>query len=274
MEGAYCVHANLADCPPARQSSHPPSATNIAEDRTTCTTPRGTPRTASSQGPSLQGGRSRDTIMPPTRAVRAGGRHDREDYFFLPRVLPGILVSCVFCCSGVASPCVWWSSLAAVEQPRTAQGRPSLGGSTDGRPIRCAPSEPQPTSVSHDGGRRRPTTHTCASPYPQGVRNRASHRDRRPGRRPGRSDRYPLAAPGLPWCIRPDALRGAGRPPPPGRRPPQHGDPRPCRRTGADQRQEGTRRDQVRCRCPCRRPPGLPAQGGQAPSRLVRRKGR
>lgn len=51
-------------------------------------------------------------------------------YFFLPWVLPGILVSWVF-----AGQEWWdrapggrrWSSLAAVVGPRTAQGRPSFG---------------------------------------------------------------------------------------------------------------------------------------------------
>jgi hypothetical protein len=31
-----------------------------------------------------------------------------------------------FCWQGVVGSRAWWSSLAAVERPRTAQGRPSL----------------------------------------------------------------------------------------------------------------------------------------------------
>lgn len=118
-----------------------PSATNIAEDRTTCTTPRGTPQTASAQGPSLEGGRSRDAIVPAIRAVRTGGRRDREDCFFLPWVVSGILVSCVF-----AAQRRWvrvpggrrWSSLATVEQRRTAQGRPSYGANERRQPTDAA----------------------------------------------------------------------------------------------------------------------------------------
>jgi hypothetical protein len=52
-------------------------------------------------------------------------------YFFLPWVLPGILVSWVFAGQGrwVRVPGGRrWSSLATVERPRTAQGRPSDGG--------------------------------------------------------------------------------------------------------------------------------------------------
>ena len=65
--------------------------------------------------------------MPPIRAVCAGGRHDHWAYFFLPWVLPGILMTCVFAAQG------WWarapggrrwSLLATAERPRTAQGRP------------------------------------------------------------------------------------------------------------------------------------------------------
>jgi hypothetical protein len=68
--------------------------------------------------------------MPPPRAVCAGRGHDLAGYFFLPWFLPGILVSWVFAGQGR-----WdrtpggrrWSSLATVERPRTAQGRPRAG---------------------------------------------------------------------------------------------------------------------------------------------------
>jgi hypothetical protein len=60
-----------------------------------------------------------------------------EVYFFLPWVLPGILVTCVFPVQerwARAPDGYRWSSLAAVERPRTAQGRPRqrLGAPKDG----------------------------------------------------------------------------------------------------------------------------------------------
>lgn len=50
-------------------------------------------------------------------------------YFFLPWVLPGILATCCFPAQGRWARALGrrrWSSLATVEQPRTAQGRPSF----------------------------------------------------------------------------------------------------------------------------------------------------
>jgi hypothetical protein len=68
--------------------------------------------------------------MPPPRAVYAGRGHDHKLYFFLPWVLPGILVSRILAVQerwARAPGGRRWSSLATVEQPRTAQRRPSLG---------------------------------------------------------------------------------------------------------------------------------------------------
>ncbi|MFE1837706.1 DUF5958 family protein [Streptomyces sviceus] len=74
---------------------------------------------------------------------------------FLPWVLPGILVTCVLPAHGRWARAPGrrrWSSLAAVSnlgQPMDGPASPHL---TDGRHLRSAPSEPQPTTVSHDGG--------------------------------------------------------------------------------------------------------------------------
>lgn len=68
--------------------------------------------------------------MPPPRAVCAGREHDRVLYFFLPWVLREISPTRVFAGGGADRLRVsgrHWSSSGAVEQPRTAQGRPRNG---------------------------------------------------------------------------------------------------------------------------------------------------
>lgn len=81
--------------------------------------------TRGSEGPE----RAQAVKMPLSRVECAAQGHDHQPYFFLPWVLPGILVSWVF-----AGQVRWarapsgrrWSSLATVERPRTAQRRPSF----------------------------------------------------------------------------------------------------------------------------------------------------
>lgn len=97
--------------------------------------------------------------------------------FFLPWALSGILVAWVFADQGRLTRGPGrrrWSSLATAEVRRTAQGRPSPAAPDDGRRLRCDPSEPQPTTVSHDGGwANRPRTHVFRC-TPTGL----SHADR------------------------------------------------------------------------------------------------
>lgn len=50
------------------------------------------PQTQEPEGP----GRTQAAKTPLSRVVRATQGRDRNAYFFLPWVLPGILVSCVF----------------------------------------------------------------------------------------------------------------------------------------------------------------------------------
>src|SRR5690606_24507140 len=79
----------------------------------------------------VRGGRRTHEEAPcPRRNRRQGARSGGPTgaYFFLPWVLPGILMTWVFADQRRwdSAPCGRrWSSLATVERPRTAQGRPS-----------------------------------------------------------------------------------------------------------------------------------------------------